>query len=383
MSVTAPAITGIGLSPIGRKLGLDGLDLGARAIMAAIEDAGLTPSDIDGLACWPGRQNDGTGLSPVGVWDVQDAFGFDLNWYAGGFEGPAQLASVINACLAIRSGMARHVVCFRVTTEASTRIALPQKPVGDWPQWLAPFGSLSLVNWVAQGASHYMHRYGITPEQLGAIALNARHNAALNPLAIKRDPLTMEDYLASRMIASPLRLLDCDIPVDGAVAFVVSDAAAARDCRHQPVTLEAASCKAAKRTRWDQVMPEEWSMFEAGPALWAKTDFKPGDVDMAQLYDGFSVLTLLWLEALGFCRPGEAGVFVEGGERIGIAGVLPLATGGGQLSGGRLHGLGHLHEAVIQLRGHAGERQVAGSPQVAVVANGAGPLASCALLVRR
>ena len=137
--------------------------------------------------------------------------------------------------------------------------------------------------------------------------------------------------------------------------------------------------------------PTGWDQYEdltlgatgyAGRRLWSRTDLKPKDVDVAELYDGFSYLTLQWLEGLGFCARGEAGAFIEGGKRIALDGELPLNTNGGQLSGGRLHGLGLFHEAVVQLRGRGGDRQVKGGPKVAVVANGGGPLAGCALLRR-
>lgn len=377
-----PAFTGIGLSAVGRKLGRDGLDLASEAILAAIGDAGLSPRDIDGLACWPGRINDQSGLSSAGVWDVQDAFGFDLNWYSGGVEGPAQMASIINAAAAIQAGYARHVVCFRASTESSSRAAPSTARIGDWAQWFAPFGAASLISLTALATRFHMEQFGTTAEQLGEVALNARRNAALNPLAVFSDPLSMDDYLASRVISTPLRLFDCDVPVDGAVAFVLSSAEAARDCRRDPIRLEGSSGSVSGRIRWDQRPLDGWAAYDAGRALWQRTDYRPQDVQVAGLYDGFSFLTLMWLEALGFCGHGESGAFVEGGGRIALGGQLPLATGGGQLSAGRLHGLGHLHEAIVQLRGEGGARQVAGDPSIAVVSNGAGPLASCALLVR-
>jgi acetyl-CoA acetyltransferase len=182
------------------------------------------------------------------------------------------------------------------------------------------------------------------------------------------------------MISTPLCLYDCDVPVDGATAVIVSRREPATDLR-RPVHLEAVGCGLRGPFAWDQGDDlTTMANRDAAAMLWRRTPLRPADVDVAQLYDGFSFLALSWLEALGFCSPGEGGPFVEGGTRIARDGQLPLNTGGGQLSGGRLHGFGHLHEAVIQLRGEAGERQVEDVPEVAVVAAGGGPLAGCLLL---
>jgi acetyl-CoA acetyltransferase len=147
----------------------------------------------------------------------------------------------------------------------------------------------------------------------------------------------------------------------------------------QPIRI-AGSSGSADRYSWDQ---SEWmAIYPTGPELWKHTDYKPADVDVAQLYDGFSFLAVAWLEALGFCEVGEGGRFIEGGGRIALDGELPLNTGGGQLGGGRLHGFGFAHEAVVQLRGQGGERQVPGDPKVAVAAAGGGPMASTLLLAK-
>ncbi len=228
----------------------------------------------------------------------------------------------------------------------------------------------------------HFHEYGTRREHLGAIAINARRNAGLNPKAIYRTPLTMEEYLNSRMITSPLCLYDCDVPVDGSTAVIVSTVDHAHELSHRPVRFEAVGSALDGRASWDQwESVNRLASYDSARHMWSRTDLKPADVDVAQLYDGFSILTLLWLESLGFCAEGDSGPFVEGGRRIALDGELPLATGGGQLSGGRLHSFGHLHEAVLQLRGDAGERQVAGA-EVAVVSSGAPPLACCLLLTR-
>jgi acetyl-CoA acetyltransferase len=226
-----------------------------------------------------------------------------------------------------------------------------------------------------------MHLYGTTREQLGWLAVNSRRNAARNPAAAYRDPITLEDYLAARPISDPLGLLDCDVPVDGSVAVVVSASERAGDGPHPPVRVEAIG-GASGDGAWDQ-RPDYPRMASADAAaeMWSRTDLRPRDVDVAELYDGFTFLTFAWLEALGLCGEGEAGPFVEGGHRIALDGDLPLNTYGGQLSAGRMHGYWVLHEALLQLRGTAGGRQVPGA-EVAVVSAGGGPIAGCVLLTR-
>jgi acetyl-CoA acetyltransferase len=247
-------------------------------------------------------------------------------------------------------------------------------------QWILPFGAFSGPNWMGLYARRHMHEYGTTREQIAQISLNARRNAALNPKAVLTSELTLEDYMSSQMISDPLCLYDCDIAIDGATAVIISDVAYAPDAPHQALHFEAVGSALHGRASWDQ-----WedmtttAAMSAGKHLWSRTDLKPADVDVAQLYDGFTVLSLYWLEGLQFCGKGESGAFVEGGERISLTGELPLATSGGQLSAGRLHAFGHLHEACLQLRGAAGQRQVP-EAKVAAVSAGAGPLASCLLL---
>ena len=215
------------------------------------------------------------------------------------------------------------------------------------------------------------------------IAVNARRNAVLNPKAVYRDPMTLDDYFASRMITTPFRLFDCDAPVDGSTAVIVSAVEHAANVDHPVARVEAVGTALRGRPSWDQY-DDTTSMAarDAGAHLWERTDLTPADVDVAELYDGFSFLTMTWLEALGFCGKGESGPFIEGGHRIALDGELPLNTHGGQLSAGRLHGFGFIHEACVQLRGEGGDRQVPGNVEVAAVANGGGPIAGAMLLTR-
>jgi acetyl-CoA acetyltransferase len=232
-------------------------------------------------------------------------------------------------------------------------------------------------------AQRHFHEFGTTREQLAQIALNARRNAAGNPHAIYRDPLTLEDYLAARMISTPFCLYDCDVPVDGSTALIVSRTETARDLRRPLVRVEAIGSALHGRPSWDQFDDlTTMALRDASAMLWQRTDLRPADVDVAELYDGFSFIALAWLEALGFCPHGEGGRFIADGKRIALDGEIPLNTQGGQLSGGRLHGFGFLHEACVQLWGEGGERQVPGDPRVAVAAAGGGPLGGALMVVR-
>jgi len=389
------AITGIGMSDVGRRLNRNPLELTADACLAAIADAGLTRDDIDGVSTYPGPAIQGApGFSGAGVTDVHDMLRLNLNWFSGGPETSGQLGSVINACAAIAMGLAKHVLCFRTVWESTAQGSGPRAGMGGGGgggkfrasgsmQWSLPFGAASAAIWVALNAKRHFHEFGTTREALAAIALNARKNAALNPKAVYRDALTRDDYFAARMISDPFCLYDCDVPVDGCTAVIVSRIDAARDLRKPVIQVEAVGTAIKGRPSWDQWEDmTTMSLRDASAMMWQRTDLKPHDVDVAQLYDGFSFIALCWLEALGFCGKGEGGAFVEGGKRIALDGEIPLNTHGGQLSGGRLHGYSFLHEACVQLWGEGGDRQVARDPQVAVAAAGGGPLGGCMLLKR-
>jgi acetyl-CoA acetyltransferase len=240
----------------------------------------------------------------------------------------------------------------------------------------------SAANWVAMHCQRHMHLYGTTKEQLGWLALTSRGHAARNPAAVLREPLTMDDYLAGRPISTPFGLYDCDIPVDGSIAVVVSDASH-RHGTPSPAISVAAFGGSPGTGGWIK-RPDypHMAATDAATEMWSRTDLSPADVQVAELYDGFSFLTFAWLEALGFCAEGESGPFVEGGSRITMGGRLPLNTYGGQLSAGRMHGYWTVHEACLQLRGQAGARQVTPQPEVAAVSVGGGPIGGCVLLER-
>ena len=388
---TGTVISGIGQSDVGRRLGRSGLSLTVEAALDALADSGLDRSDIDGVSTWPGGSGPAPGFTGAGVWDVKDALGLNLEWFSGGSETAGQLGAIVNAVAAIRAGLARHVVCFRTVWESTAQTASRRASVigsgGDRVegshQWMVPFGAVSATNWAGLLATRHFHEFGTTREQVAGLATTLRANAALNPKAVLQDPMSTQDYLNARMISEPLCLFDCDIPVDGSTVVIVSAADPATDLAARPVRIEAMGSALYGRPYWDQYADlTSMAAHDAATALWRKTALTPGDVDTAQLYDGFSILTLIWLEALGLCGKGEAGPFVAGGNRIARTGELPLNTGGGQLSAGRLHGFGHLHEACIQLRGEGGDRQVPGDPEVAVVTAGGGYLGGALLLTR-
>ena len=384
-------ISGIGQSAIGRRLNRTGLDLTLEAAHRAVADAGLEMADIDGISSYPGAQSGAqSAFAGPGTPEVQDALRLKVNWHSGGIEGAAQLAAVVNAVMAVGAGLARHVLVYRTVTESTAQgsggrqgIGMGGGGISGSMQWSIPFRAYSAANWLALNAQRHFHEFGTTPEQLAMIAINGRRNAARNPNAIFRDPLTLDDYFASRMITTPFHLFDCDVPVDGSTALVVSAAAHARNVDHPVARVEAVGTALRGRPSWDQ-FDDTTTMAarDAGAHLWTRTDLKPADVDVVQLYDGFSFLAMTWLEALGFCGKGESGPFVEGGRRIALDGELPLNTSGGQLSAGRLHGFGFIHEACVQLRRAGGERQVPKPVEVVAIGNGGGPIAGAMLLTR-
>jgi acetyl-CoA acetyltransferase len=377
-------LSGIGRSAIGRRLMVDPLSLAVDACLAAVADAGLTLQDIDGLSTYPGAV--GMGMSEGGVSAVEEALRLHPTWINGGGDLPGPGGAVIAAMMAVAAGLCRHVLCFRTVWE-STFAALGLKSgggrvSGSNHEWRAPFGAMSAAHWIAMNANQYLHRYGATREVLGWIAINGRANAARNPHAIYRDPITMDEYLSARPITTPFGLYDCDVPCDASIAVVVSDASVAADLRKPAVRIEAVGTQISERISWDQdTLTHLPQVLGQAAHLWTRTDLHPGDVDVALIYDGFTFNAVSWIEALGFCGIGEAKDWLDGGRRIALTGELPVNPHGGQLSEGRTHGFGLLYEAIAQLRHEAGDRQVPGA-QTAVVTSGGGT-PSGVLLLRR
>ena len=380
-------ITGVGQSEVGVRLPRHPLLLTLDAVNEALADAGLTIDQIDGVFSFPGKAQGYLAFSPVGTDDLIEVLGIKSKWQMGAMEQPAQLSAIGMAAMAVKQGLCRHVICFRTVYEAGG-MADPEQYMGARPdrvsgssQWTAPFWATSAACWTAQYAARHVHNYGMTREQLGQIAINGSKNAVLNPRAraITKEELTLDKYMGARLISTPLCLYDCDRFSDASTVVIVSAGDALDEVKAEPVRI-AAMAGSVDRYSWDQA---EWpAAYDTGPDLWKHTDYRPKDVDTAQLYDGFAFLPITWLEGLGFVGKGEGPRFIEGGTRIARDGELPLNTGGGQLGAGRLHGFGFAHEAVTQLRKQGGARQIPGDPKVAVATSGGGPLAAALLLAK-
>ncbi len=384
-------LSGVGRSAIGRRLMVDPLSLTIDACTEAIADAGLTVEDIDGLSTYPGMT--GMGMSEGGCTAVEEALRIRPTWINGGGDLPGPGGSIIAAMLAVANGLCRHVLCFRTvweSTYATLGLAAAgmggmgggMRVSGPLMEWRAPFGAMSASNWIAMNANHYLHRYGAPREMLGWIALNGRANAGRNPVAIYRDPMTMDDYLSARPITTPFGLYDCDVPCDASVAVIVSDASVAGDLPKPAIRIDAVGTQITERVSWDQeTITHEPQVLGQSAHLWTRTSMRPADVDLALVYDGFTFNAISWIEALGFCGIGEAKDWLDGGKRIALDGDLPVNPHGGQLSEGRTHGYGFVYEAMVQLRHDAGERQVADARTAVVTSGGGTP--SGVLLLRR
>lgn len=375
------ALAGVGMAGLSRSSGQSASALTVQACLHALNDAGLTVHDVDGMAqqvptADEGRENYPRNpfASPSTV-EMQDTLGIGpLNWF-GNLDGvPAGLASVIMASQAIAVGACDVALVYRTVLRRTTgRGGVTDVSTGQAyrdMQFRLPYGSASAAQWAAMWCQRHMHVYGTTHDQLGTLCVTQRKHAALNPSAVLREPLTLADYHASRWITYPFHLYDCDLPIDSSVAIVLTCADRAKDLRSKPVWVEAATMATGRRPDW-----EEWEdmTFTAGryatERLWSSTEFTPADMDFAQLYDGFSWFAMSWLESLGFCKLGESGPFVADGHTA-LGGSLPMNTDGGQLSAGRTHGIGKVAESIVQLRGEAGARQVPDA-RVGIMAAGA------------
>jgi acetyl-CoA acetyltransferase len=360
---TGVAVVGVGTTDYG-ALGRTADDLAGEALRTALDDAGLSAADVDGLLTH--RVDSYEGLA--------GEHGLDPRWTAalppeGRMTGPAvQLAAV-----ALREGLCRTVALV-YGNDGRTRGATygaggsgstaAGEAYGTNPALTSPYGMTSPGAFSALMLQRHRHLHGTTEEQLGAVATTFRAHAALNPHALRRDPLTIQDYLASRYVVAPLRLFDyCQIN-DGGVALVLTTLDRARDLPRPPVLVLGAAQR-ARFTGSDLPPPDFWAdaLAEVGAAVLGAGGRERGEVDALMVYDNFSPNVLFTLEGLGWCRPGESGEWVGGG-RIALGGELPCNTSGGQLSEGYLQGWGLLAEAVHQLRGGCGSRQVPGARTV-------------------
>jgi acetyl-CoA acetyltransferase len=350
------AIVGVGATPYTKNSGVSTLTLALRAITSALDDAGLTLADVDGLASH--RVGDSAPVSIVAEAIGQQDLHFFLDQFGGGSTSHAIVGAAANAVV---TGQAECVVCWRaVNARSEFRMGGTDRPPPDQLefQYQVPYGYATPPQQFAMVAREYMENYGATAEDFGAVAIAQRWYAQRNERALMREPLTMSDYLASRWIVEPLRLFDCCLETDAAVAVVVTSTERARDLRSTPVTISGAMWGSG-HTLFSNRRPDLGvsGAAAASTRLWAQAGLGPDDVDVAELYDAFTPLVLVQLEDYGFCTKGEAGAFVRAGETA-LGGSLPTNTHGGHLSEGYVHGLNHLAEAVRQLRHDSGERQV-------------------------
>ena len=376
-------IVGVGRSIISRDSGLSALTLVTDACLEAIQDAGLTPKDIDGVAT--------NEMSGVNGYDINEALRFPtVNWY--GQMGLPQVTAawtVMEAAMAVEYGASDYCLVVMglmkpkgAGAQGSRRdpFAGVQGPpqIGGSGQWTAPFGGtgFAFVYWMTR----YMEQYNAPRETFGHIAMTDRKHAALNERAIARAPMTMEDYLNGRWISWPMCLFDCDYPVDGYAAVVLTTPERARHLPRPPVQIVSGSQNTGPRTdtlQWDD-MSYMGSKFCAEKMWSLAGGLTPKDADVACLYDGFTILTVNWIESMGFCKPGEGKDYLQG-DAMQLGGSGPaLNPHGGMLSEGRVHGMGFIAEAADQLMGKSDVRQVPNA-RVAVVANGAG--VQCASMI--
>jgi acetyl-CoA acetyltransferase len=363
------AIVGIGATDFSKDSGRSELQLAAEAVRAALEDAGLEPSDVDGLVSFTMDTN--AEIAVARELGIPELTFFSRVHYGGG----AACATVQQAAMAIETGAAKVVVCYRAFNERSGhRFGQVQTAAAANidNSWSYPMGLGTPGAMVAMFARRYMHEYGATSEDFGRIAVIDRKHAATNPHAwFYNRPITLEDHQASRWIAEPLRLLDCCQESDGGVAIVVTSAQRARDLPHKPAHIKAATqgSSADQFTMTSYYRDDLTGLPEMGVVargLWEKSGLGPSDVDVAVLYDHFTPFVLVQLEELGFCGKGEAKDFVASGA-LELDGALPLNPHGGQLGEAYLHGMNGIAEGVRQVRGTA-VNQVANVDHVLVTA---------------
>ncbi|MCK2219621.1 acetyl-CoA acetyltransferase [Actinomadura sp. ATCC 31491] len=378
----ATAIAGVGYTPFSKNSGVSTLTLACRAVLAALDDAGLSAADVDGLA----THRVGDSAPPTLVGPALGLTG--LSWHLDQFGGGSVSHAVVGqAALAVAAGMAETVVCYRaINARSEFRMGGTGRglPVSPEVQYQAPYGYVAPPQQYAMYARAHMLRYGTTAEHFGALAVTQRANAVKNPRALMRTPITLEDYLASRWIAEPFRLLDCCLETDGACAVVVTTAERARALRRPPVLISAAAWGGGQSHLSGAAGdPTVTAAAELAPRLYAQAGLGPADVDVAEIYDCFTYSVVVQLEDYGFCPKGEGGPYVASGATA-LDGPLPVNTHGGFLSEGYVHGVNHIAEAVSQLRGEAGDRQVPGAEVALSTAQPGYVLpATSALILRR
>ncbi len=350
------AIVGIGATEFSKNSGRSELQLAGEAVLAAVADAGLTPGDVDGLSTFTMETN-----SEI---EVARTTGLgDLTFFSKiGYGGGAACATVQQASIAVATGVADVVVCYRAFNERSghrfgSGISRSEPTAeGIAMGWVSSFGLMTPASWVAMFAQRYMHEYGATSEDFGRVSVADRKHASTNPKAwFYGQPITLEEHQASRWIVEPLHLLDCCQETDGGQALVVTTVERARDLAHAPAVVAGAAQGSA---RGQQSMVSYYRDDIAGlpemglvaEQLWRQSGIGPEDVQTAVIYDHFTPFVLQQLEEFGFCKRGEAKDFIRDGA-IELGGRLPINTHGGQLGEAYLHGMNGIAEGVRQVRG--------------------------------
>ncbi|MCW2829992.1 MAG: lipid-transfer protein [Aeromicrobium sp.] len=363
------AITGIGRTEFSRASGRSTRAMAAEAARAAISDAGLVPSDVDGMITF--QVNDSCFAQDL-AWSI----GIDeLKWanavYGGGNLVADQIAT---AAAVLEAGMCNAVIVYRsLNGRSGHRLGSMDQAVQvpDYFQFDAPSGWLVPPQWFAMWARRHQEVYGSTSEDLGQIAITQRAHAGPNEHAVMRKPMTMDDYMAGRWINEPFRVYDCTAETDGAVAILLTREDIAVSAPNPPVWLVGSSNSqsGAPWSAWDD--PTKMFARSAGPRIWENTGLKPEDMDFACMYDCFTYTVMATLEGFGIVEPGQVGEFFRQG-RATYGGDIVINPHGGLLSEGYIHGLNHHYEAALQLRGDAGVRQVE-TPELALVTAGGGP----------
>ncbi len=377
---TTPAavIAGVGHTPLATRLNCSAWALQAEAVRAAVADAGLMPSDVDGLITEPGySQGVFAGITPHFL-RLGAMLGLNPRYTSSEVIGGASsVAMVQRAAMAIDAGLCDVCVC--VFGDA------PSMGAGTWSYGRgddAAFGLFGAPGLHALAAQRHMTLYGTRPEQLGAVAVTFRQHATLTPHAQQRTPLTLDDYLASRYLVEPLRVLDCCLISDGAGAVVVTSRERAHDLKQHAVAIagfgQAHHLTGLANADYLTELPAR----RAGHTAFAMAGLTPQDIDVAQLYDCFTIVVLMQLEDYGFCPKGEGGAFAGDGN-LALTGALPTNTAGGLLSEGFGGGMFHIIEAVRQLRGECGERQVRAAEVALVSGHGLGMNAHATLILRK
>lgn len=384
MNIADTRIVGIGESKVGKVPQKSALQLQSDAAHAALADAGLTLADIDGLITTPVRVEPWN--MPCGVVSsflgIQPAYLSTLD-----LAGASGCAMIHHAAMAVASGQCHTVLCVAgqnslTNKSRASAVQTMAESGAAHPQFETPYGPLVASNY-ALIAQRHMHEYGTTAEQMAEVAVTIRQHALLNPNAHMTKSITVEDVLNSPMITSPLKRYDCALVSDGAAAAIVTSAERARDLKQKPVRLLGQGYGLSHSYVGEAPRLTHSGAIESGKKAFAMVGVTRADIDVAELYDCFTITVIIELEDLGFCKKGEGGAFVQGG-RIALGGALPVTTHGGLLSAchpGLGGGFFHVLEAVRQLRGQAGPRQVPNAKIALAHGNGGTIAIHCTLIL--